>query len=393
MNPFIHLPDYHVIVCVGPKCKYAVLPIHVDSHLSDARHNYSKEQREQVIQEISQIGGLIQDTRGLESFTFPKPTSPAIPELKPAKEGLQCKECWYICCHIAKMQKHCKEVHEWRNKQKKGRPSHKKRQSKPEQPWISGIHCQQFFAQGSKKQLFEVIKEGAVQEREPESDMWAKVQKMTAERLEHIEKKAKEKVEEADENAEPNPWLKRVGWVRHLKGKNPDRLRAAIEPPDPNEEPELQAIIESFSRVVSTAQRIAIPETVGISALFEVNRKIATQKPAMPFSSLMGEDTLKKYRGFWEQLLCYTYRMQEDEQFEEVRPSYQLTRPQQNAWNALVRAADDITDQMEEQQGQESDSQERESQASQERNSQERESQATQERDSQERESQVRSKS
>ena len=127
MNPFIHLPNYHVIVCIGPKCKYAILPVHVDSHLSDARHNYSKEQREQVIQDIGQIGGLIQDTRGLDSFTFPKPTSPAIPELKPAKEGLQYKECKYICCHIAKMQKHYKEVHEWRNKQKKGRPSYKKR--------------------------------------------------------------------------------------------------------------------------------------------------------------------------------------------------------------------------------------------------------------------------
>jgi hypothetical protein len=124
--------------------------------------------------------------------------------------------------------------------------------------------------------LFEVLREEEVKEQESEPDMWAKVQKMTAERLEHIEKKAKEKVEEADENAEPNPWLKRVGWVRHLKEKDPERLRAAIEPPDPNEEPELQAIIESFSRVVSIAQRIAVLETVGISALFEVNRKIAT---------------------------------------------------------------------------------------------------------------------
>ena len=228
--------------------------------------------------------------------------------------------------------------------------------------------------------------------------MWAKVQKITAERLEHIEKKAKEKVEEADENAEPNPWLKRVGWIRHLKDKNPERLRAAIEPPNPNEEPELQAIIESFSRVVSTAQRIAVPETVGINALFEVNRKVMTQKPAMPFSSAMGEDTLKKYRGFWEQLLCYMYRMQEDEQFEADRPGYQLTRPQQNAFNALVAAVDDLTDRMEEQRSQEresqttqSDSQERESQATQ-SDSQERESQATQS-DSQERESQVRPKS
>jgi hypothetical protein len=275
MNPFIHLPDYHVIVCLGPRCKYAILPVHADSYLREERHNYSKEQREQVIQEISQIGGLIQDTRGLESFTFPKPSSLAIPELKLAKKGLQCIQCGYICCNPVNMRDHCKVVHEWRNKQKKGRPSHKKRQSKPEQPWILGIYCQQFFAQGSKKQLFEVMREEVVEERELEPDIWAKVQKMTAERLEHI-KKAKEKVKEADENAEPNPWLKRVGWVRHLKEKDPERLRAAIEPPNPNEEPKLQVIIESFGRVVSTAQRTFVPEMVRISALFEVNRKIAT---------------------------------------------------------------------------------------------------------------------
>ena len=67
----------------------------------------------------------------------------------------------------------------------------------------------------------------------------------------------------------------------------------------------------------------------------------------MLFSSAIGEDTLKKYYRFWEQLLCYIYRMQEDEQFEEVRPSYQLTQAQQDAFNALVRAADNITDRIE----------------------------------------------
>jgi Orsellinic acid/F9775 biosynthesis cluster protein D len=59
MNLFIHLPNYYAIICIGPKCKYAILPIHVDSHLSDLRHNYNKEQQEQIIQEISQIKGLI----------------------------------------------------------------------------------------------------------------------------------------------------------------------------------------------------------------------------------------------------------------------------------------------------------------------------------------------
>jgi len=49
-----------------------------------------------------------------------------------------------------------------------------------------------------------VIREEAVDERDLEPDIWVKVQKITVERLEYIEKKAKEKVKEADENAEPN---------------------------------------------------------------------------------------------------------------------------------------------------------------------------------------------
>ena len=170
--------------------------------------------------------------------------------------------------------------------------------------------------------MFEVMREEVFKEREPKSDIWTTVQKITTKRMEHIEKKVAESIQEADENIEPNPWLKRVGWIRHLKDKNPKRLRAAIEPPDASKEPKLQAIIESFGQVVNTAQRIAVPEVVGINALFEVNRKIMTTKPAMPFSSFIGEDTLKKYRGFWEQLLCYMYRMQEDEQFEADKPGY-----------------------------------------------------------------------
>jgi len=166
------------------------------------------------------------------------------------------------------------------------------------------------------------MKGEGVQEKEPKQDMWTKVQKITTERLEHIKKKAKEKVKKANNNAEPNPWLKRVGWVWHLKGKNPDQLRAAIEPASAIKEPKLQVIIKSFRRVVDVAQSIARPEVVRINALFKVNRKITTQKPAMPFSSAIGKDTMKKYRGFWEQLLCYIYCMQEDKQFKEVRLSY-----------------------------------------------------------------------
>ena len=122
MNPFIHLSDYHVIVCAGQTCryavlpihlsdyhviacteqtcKYAVLPIHVDSHLSSPHHNYNTEQRKQVIQVIQKIEGLIQDARGFKAFAFPDPSSLAIPRLMTAKaNGLQCKLCRYMICH------------------------------------------------------------------------------------------------------------------------------------------------------------------------------------------------------------------------------------------------------------------------------------------------------
>jgi hypothetical protein len=121
------------------------------------------------------------------------------------------------------------------------------------------------------------------------------VQKITAKRLEHIEKKANEKVKEANKNAKPNSWLKQAGWVQHLKEKDLKRLQEALKLADASEEPKLQAIIKSFGQVVSTAQRIAVPKVVRINALFEVNQKIVSQKPAMLFSSLISKDTLKKY--------------------------------------------------------------------------------------------------
>ena len=42
------------------------------------------------------------------------------------------------------------------------------------------------------------------------------------------------------------------------------------------------------------------------------------------------------------------YRMQEDEQFKADKLGYQLTRVQQDAFNALVATVDEMTDRIEE---------------------------------------------
>jgi hypothetical protein len=123
MNPFVHLPEYHVVVCTGKECKYAVLPSHIDSHLNRSHHNYNQVQRKQVVQEIQQVEGLIQDVGGLQSFKFPKPNNPAIPELRSAMpDGLQCRSCSHICRNERQMRAYCAGKHQWNNERKKGRP-------------------------------------------------------------------------------------------------------------------------------------------------------------------------------------------------------------------------------------------------------------------------------
>jgi uncharacterized protein (DUF2225 family) len=71
MNPFIHLPKYHVIIC--QKCKYAVLPSQIDTHLSNReKHGYDKDQRQAIIQEVARVPGLILSEAQLEAFTKAK---------------------------------------------------------------------------------------------------------------------------------------------------------------------------------------------------------------------------------------------------------------------------------------------------------------------------------
>src|SRR5271155_3016024 len=108
MNPFIHLPQYSVIVC--RKCKYAILPSQIDAHLRNKKkHGYSKEERQTVIQEVAKIPGLIQSEVQLEAFQFPPKTAIGIPELKaPKPNGLKCQLCEYVICHPRLIQEHCR---------------------------------------------------------------------------------------------------------------------------------------------------------------------------------------------------------------------------------------------------------------------------------------------
>ena len=69
IEPFVHLLEYCIIVCV--ECKHVVLPSHVDAHLKDKnKYNTTKEEQEQIYQEVQQIEGLIEEQAELNKISF-----------------------------------------------------------------------------------------------------------------------------------------------------------------------------------------------------------------------------------------------------------------------------------------------------------------------------------
>ncbi|KAM0277281.1 hypothetical protein ACHAQH_005940 [Verticillium albo-atrum] len=99
-------------------------------------------------------------------------------------------------------------------------------------------------------------------------------------------------MEEEDDQAAPNPWLRRLGAAAHLKdfSSKRDLLRSLIDTrynttddPDENDDEGLQHIHAAFDRLVKRATAVAVAETVSWNALFEVNRKDVHKERSRPF--------------------------------------------------------------------------------------------------------------
>jgi Orsellinic acid/F9775 biosynthesis cluster protein D len=238
MKPFIHFPDQRLIVC--SECKHAVLPSNVRTHIQDkTKHSISKEELEKLEQEISLIPDLIFAREELNDLVFPQVSNPPIPQLKAARtDGIKCqiwnefKQCDYISCHRQDIQKHCRITHNWINPQQKGK---RRNGAAYDLPWVSGIHCQQFFVRSSGSQYFEVAKPEITENEIQEQDEQKRIAKEVLERTKQewkagVEKSKKQQVKEAEESREPNPWLRQVGWASHLEGLDIESVRAFISP-------------------------------------------------------------------------------------------------------------------------------------------------------------------
>lgn len=163
------------------------------------------------------------------------------------------------------------------------------------------------------------------------------------------------KINADDDKMKVEPWLRRVGWAKHLPGRDSvDMLKWVTLPKlmsdgsvtlprmagvegeaDQLDATILMAICESFDRVIEQCIKTAVPEVIGLEALFEANKKEEAHKPSMPFESIMEPDTLVRYKSDWKKIICYigrTYKW-------ESRPGYKMTEVQGMEMDSLIEAA------------------------------------------------------
>jgi hypothetical protein len=179
-------------------------------------------------------------------------------------------------------------------------------------PWVANIHCQQFFKTGGFQKLFEVEAE---QERINEDEIEMSQLVMTqAERdfqssWTEVEKERETKTVDGEiSRYEPNAWLNRAGWAKHLAGIERQWLMSLAWGPRDEEKGLFQAC-RAVERLIFKAQKASQAGVVGWPAINYINRReFGGDSNEKPFYTQQMAKTIVKYARIWIQIFCYVCR-------------------------------------------------------------------------------------
>ncbi len=305
MEPFVHLPAFGFVACTT--CRYACIADEVATHL---RHHHSEsmnvDRRKVVVEAVAKIPDIIRNQEELRNFRYPPPTTEPIPFIAPPRaDGIRCNECGFVIRTVQGIQAHCRKEHGWQNEWTKGGNIKQKAQQPRQVPWTTGIRCQRFFKSRSASSYFEVRQcDGAPDRADDPAALLAErlLQSHAQQAAVFSDTTSNLSIGLHDEKAEPNLWLRRVGWDEHLQGLDAKRLRATLSP-TPHDNPVLFTVWSSLDRVLDQAQQSATTSIAGHAALFEIERKTPNVKPKRPFDSRLEPDTWARYKAVMCKLL------------------------------------------------------------------------------------------
>ncbi|KAL1972774.1 hypothetical protein VTN31DRAFT_7188 [Thermomyces dupontii] len=333
---FEYLPQYRVLVC--RVCRVAVVDCMLAGHLrSDQHKSFLHDDSKKLNRYLDYFSEFPQRISQIRELQIPQTPVPVIEQLAPPIPAYQCDfgDCRCVMKSIGRIQKHCREEHQWVNSNSRGRPKKSaSKQSESPTPWKK-VLSQQFVRCGIGGQRFVVVpNEAAVPTSVPSiPGDWREARQILDEmiREEEVEILGNSRIQQHDPR-EANPWLERMGWAHHLMGKNRTELKAMLNRADPEKEPILDEICQRFDFIVVEAQRVIMNE-LNVFSRFELNRKNLNLTPSRPFVPQMKLETLNRYREAWKRVIRYIFRSQ-----QQGHTRFTVTATQEGAMDNMLLA-------------------------------------------------------
>ncbi|KAL6411079.1 hypothetical protein AUP68_07518 [Ilyonectria robusta] len=364
MEYFSHLQELRVLGC--RTCKTIVIGCRIEPHLRALPHKLGKAEIKKAQEWAAKLDIIREQDSILEIPVLPDTDTPIEALGKPKPGGFQyaaTPNCHFMGSNLKRIREHLRDTHEWNQKLKGGRRS--AAQAEEEQasaPWRSGVLYQQLFAKGPRSEYFEVARGqdldslGAEEQRVEENIQEAL--EAFQSKAKHIRKQEAEHIEEQGDFASPNAWLRRLGATIHLKEFSGKKeflrglisLKYTIDPEKGDDDTELQHIHFAVKRVIRRAIAATKPNVVSWNVLFEANRKELDKEQTTPFHFRFKQVTRKRYITVCLQLFAYIIRCMAFEN-PAHRLLFKLSQRQSAAYNAMMQHVDDLTDMLEENDG------------------------------------------
>src|SRR2546429_1066644 len=334
MEQLLHyLPEYQVVLCKVHE--YALQPDSIATHLSQ-RHAASSTVSKAIATKMLQQPLIPAKP---DKLIMPKPGIRPIANLQIFEDGCACKICDYVCRSIQCMEKHLRKTHFWR----------KRRISRPgigNAPWETNVWCQTFFP--TARRFFRVSKD-AQHQRQPLGEMPTRANSLRVQLQQIQQQKAlviqqqKNIVRQTSVRTEISPWLEKTEWIEHLLGQDLLKLAPLVSMPDSKTESMLVTICEKLDKLVEMARMSMLTKKVDSFDSQRINSFIRHKSNVRSLNIRLQDNTYKKYKLVWKQLLCYVIRTAVT-RAEEAPQLYRLTEVQLHCLNTLISSASSIVD-------------------------------------------------
>ena len=295
--------DYKVLIC--RTCSHAVKP-------GDGIKRHFKDTHSRTI-DVGVRKLIFKHAKSLslsspEEVPIPPSTCPPIDGIS-LLSGWSCDECGHVCPSERSMQEHCRVEHKW------VKSTGQRWRSKNIQTFFQGAETFfqgdiQTFFQGADRRYF-VVTCATKEDRAAVCmmDDW----------ITGILEEAKEKDAKEDEmlgivdlnqhTVDKSPWMRRTGWLREFSGKDMDAIVKKSWRPA-KEEAGLQLIWKSVGRVLDTCVGGVVDCTNRNWRLiaFWLNGSNVGKADSKPFNMDKNPATIKRYKEYWQRLICYCIR-------------------------------------------------------------------------------------